>query len=1338
MLLRIIASVVLIWPGLSVFTYSQSISSYRFKALTFQEGLSNAAVTDIIQDSLGYVWLGTENGLNRYDGSEVVVFKHTPDDTTSLPDNSIKKLFLDSQHRLWIITNSRVCRYRPERSGFRTYSLEAVATEGNTNAIDITETAAGQILLLSHLNKVSVLSEEQDRFDEFFTIASDELLHSLQLYGDRFFVGGRKSLLEVESATGAAKHCYSLEDTSSLMSSYVAQLTVIGKQLWIAGPGIHLHTLDLVSGSLRKVDILPPITSFAPLTDHTFFVGSSHGAYLYNWKQNRARSVVSADYPDMLKSTQHVFVDNDQNLWAVNQYKGVVHTAGKRVFHDARHLNSTLADRANEVSSVKAIDQQLWLGLNSGQAMTLNLSNGQLSPLVQTGSGTVFDITQDQRGRIWAGSYEGGLQQYDFRTKRFIYHNATIDSLRIRSNDIRNITVDEKGRLWLAVHGRGVDVYDPDQQRVVASYGESVGDTNPFFCDWTYQSVVTPSGVTWIASAWGLQMINEGREKSFYYQPQQAGSLSSNIISCLLYDRNGYLWVGTSAGLNVLNFEDSSFTTFTTQQGLNDNYIVSLVEDEAGRIWIGTHDGLAYLSYTDDPQEAKVQQVVLPPGQYSHQFLPRASTIDTTGNLYFATTHGLLAFNPKALSQKKKEPKVLLTSFAVLRGASDSNVSRASAVLSQPITSLPDRVQLEPNQNNLTIGFAAIDFVYFNPTTYSYRLKGHSDRWTTTTDRQVTYYDLPAGEYTFLVKTGASGNSRVAQLSFSVKHPWFRTIEGQLIISLLLLAAVALGVYELLERARLKNLAQLNRKEREIEQHKLKFFTNVSHELRTPLSLMLGPLEQLADSVSDSKGQRYLALLKRNTQQLNKLVNQLLDIRRIDQQHYQLRVSPGNLIGLVENAYWSFQPLAEQQAIDYQFENRTSVLTTTWFDADVLDKVLYNLLSNAFKYTVDGGSIRVTVEAHATRPDWITIEVSDTGIGIPTEQLDKIFERFYRIDTQHSPVGTGVGLSLCRELIRLHQGEIRVTSTPHGGSTFTVIVPIHADHYSVTSRHDYGEQPINDIKYISLDRHDAVTPEEGRKLAASGETNDRALVLVVDDNPDVLLFVQESMSDTFRIINAQNGQEAFEQAVNTIPDAIVSDVMMPVMDGLILTKQLKEDQRTSHIPIILLTARADDQHQVEGLRLTADDYITKPFKVALLTAKLQSLITNRNKLRTQFSGNDTLRLPQQISQNSEKKFLLKLTGIIEENLENAAFGTDDLCQAMGMSRSQLYRKLSAVTGKSVHEFIKLHRLARAAQLLHSGQHTIADVAHATGFKHNASFTRLFKKQYGCPPSQFAE
>ncbi len=1356
---KISITTMLVGLSLATASYGQTDYDYLFKMLTFQEGLSHPSVTDVAQDSTGYIWFGTKNGLNRYDGTEIVVFKHILGDTTSLADSNVRKIFFDQRHRMWLITASGICRYRPASNDFKTYPLDVVVDHGGNLPLDITETSTGKLLVLSYHNTIALFSEERSRFEKHAKINYEVAIQSLGVYQDRLFAGGQRFLLEVHPQTGQVIDSYELHNEPRPLSSGISQIKVIGEQLWIVGMMMHLHRFDPASRTLERIDQLPYTTSVASLTDEILFTGSHEGAFLYHTRTKRASPLRSVEYQPFLNNIIHVFVDRDRNLWAANQNQGVIHTAGQRIFRDIRHLNEDLVPYANEISALQIIgDQQLWLGLNTGNVVSLNLKNHRYQPLPSdesalcSGKGTVFSIFEDRQAHVWVGSYEGGLRRYDPYSGSFTESNAEIDSLRIRGKDIRSTVEDAQGRLWLAVHGRGIDVYNPARSEIIASHGYSVGDTEPYIGDWPFQLAIAPDSAVWIGSSVGLQMIKGANKKSFQHRADRPESLSNDEVNCLFFDGRKRLWIGTTEGLNVLNPEDSSFTKFTTQQGLSDNYVSSVIEDAAGNLWIGTYDGLARLSYATTPEEATVQNIALPPGLYSNQFIDRASTVDSAGNLYFATTHGLLTFNPQDLPLTVSNPEVFLTDFEVLQASEENEgkVKQASTEWNDSTINKPDRVRLAPDENTVSVSFAAIDFAHSGQVRYHYRLRGYHNRWSVSTERSVTYHDLPPGEYEFQVKAAlanairaSSGRASLGRsLAIVIRSPWYDTPGGKVAMVLVLTALGLLGGYVWLERIRLKTQAQLAKKEREIDQLKIEFFMNVSHEFRTPLTLIQGPLEKLMHLVDHYDARRYLQLIQRNTQRLSRLVGQLLDLRQLEQQRYPLRVAEGDLAGFVRETGQSFRYLAEQRAIDYQCKDETGGLASSWFDADILDKILYNLLSNAFKYTSDQGRIEVTVSNHPTQKKWVAISVSDTGAGIRKDQLSRIFERFYRVEATAPPGGTGIGLSLCQELIRRHQGEITVTSTPGRGSTFTVAIPTQATAYQshrVASLN--GKEVTNEYTYANranspLIDHEVV--EEAIVLAQREDSADRRpLVLVADDNADLLRFVQESISSDFMVVTAPNGQEAFQRAVATVPDAIVSDVMMPVMDGLQLVKKLKEDMRTSHIPVVLLTARATDQSQVAGLRWGADDYVTKPFSVDVLTAKLHSLIANRAKLRELFTEADRQGIQRQVQQSTENTFLLRLTEVIDQRMEDVSFGTDDLCRAMGMSRSQLYRKVSAVTGKSVQEFVKLYRLSRAAEMLGAHDHTVTEVANLTGFKYIQSFSRSFKEHYGCTPSQYA-
>ena len=1351
MLLRTTTLTLLLPVGLlaTVVLHAQPPPSYSFKTLTFREGLSHSYVTDIKQDTLGYVWLATRNGLNRFDGSQVIVFKHRQGDSTSLPNNFIRKIFLDSKQRMWLITSSGVCQYQAATDDFQTYPFSATGKHESDRPLDITERPDGQILVLSRPNTLSAFSEEEQRFEKLLDIHSEVEVQTLATYRDRIFVGALRWLLEISTSNGAVISSHELHDEALPLAAGITQLTTVGNQLWMAGPMINLHRFDPGEGVLERIDELPYITSFASLTKEVFFVGSHQGLFLYDTRTSEAFPLESVDHTASLSDIVGVLVDRDGNLWAASQEEGAIYTTGPRVFGDLRDLSASLTPYRKEVSSLQLVDQELWLGLTSGQIAAIDLGNaqhrwvGDSTAGLPPGGRSVFSIWKDDEQRVWVGSYEGGLRQYDASQDWFVQRSQVGDTTQIRSNDVRSIAQDPSGRLWLAVHGRGLDVYDPARRRVVASHGASVGDSIPHISDWPFQVAVAPDSAVWIASPSGLQVIKGSDKHRFQHRTDRAGSLSSDNVTCLLWDSRGQLWVGTSEGLNLFNAQDSTFRPFTLQQGLNDNYISSLVEDASGDLWIGTYDGLARLSHTSSPEQASIRQIELPQGQYSNQFVERASAVDASGALYFATTHGILSFHPQDLSPGGSLSDVFLTDFQVFTPSSPEGQEPVAKRRGGRTINTLDQVSLEADENTVSVSFAAIDFAHTGPLQYHYQLRGYDQKWLTSSQRSVTYHDLPAGQYEFVVKASVknlSSVSSVKRLAIHIRKAWYETWWGQALIGFVVLALVVLGLYVVLERIRLKSQAQLSEKEREMDRIKLRFFTNVSHELRTPLVLLMGPLQRLIQGVDAQQASRYLVLMQRYTQRLYRLVDQLLDMRQLEEERYRLRVREGKLASFTEDVYASFEYLAHQQEIAYGFEDQTRQGGQGWFDADVLEKVLYNLLHNAFKYTPGEGQVAVVVSDDPSQKGWVSITVSDTGVGMEAEQLAKIFNRFYRVEQTAHRGGTGIGLSLCQELVALHRGQLRVTSTPGRGSCFTVSLPTQVEAYPPAAAADLREKHQASDELPPSPRPPALPAQEDQHSivpALSHDTDNKPLILVVDDNVDLLSFLRESMAEDFTIITAQNGQEGFQRAVATVPDAVVSDVMMPIMDGLQLVRQLKKDMRTSHLPVVLLTARASEAYQVEGLRGGADDYLTKPFSVEVLVAQLHSLMSNRTRLKELFSG-DQLGSQSRIQESSERTFLFKLTGVIDENLGNESLGTDKICQELGMSRSQLYRKLSAVTGNSVHEFIKLYRLARAVDLLSTDHYTVKEIANRTGFKHPQSFARSFKGHYGCSPTQYVE
>ena len=817
---------------------------------------------------------------------------------------------------------------------------------------------------------------------------------------------------------------------------------------------------------------------------------------------------------------------------------------------------------------------------------------------------------------------------------------------------------------------------------------------------------------------------NEHFENFTYSQGE--GGLSDQRIEVIYESKEGQLWIGTKNGLNRLNEDGNTFTTYTIQDGLPDNTIEGIVEDEEGQLWVSTHNGLSRIK-TKGGDLTHLRNYGLADGIQSKQFNRRAAFMSQGGILYFGGVNGFNQIDLEAIKDNPHIPPIVLTDFKIF----NQPISPSEKGPIQKHIASSDTIVLAHNQSVFSFDFSALNFTHPENNQYAYMLEGFDEDWYYIGNQHTaTFTNIPHGSYRFKVK--ASNNDGVwneagKSISLIISPPWWKTPLAYVLYTLVGLGLLLLIRKITLIRFEYQQREKLLEKEREIDQLKLQFFTNISHEFKTPLTLILAPLENLiATHKGPINGQ--LTLIQRNAKRLQQLITQLLDLRTLDSGKYELQLQESDIIAFLQRTFEAFSSLADRHQIQYEFHSQTPSLICK-FDKDILDKVIYNILSNAFKYTPNGGRIEMSLRPEG---DLLTIQVSDNGVGIAADKAEKIFERFYRIEGNpiRKEEGTGIGLTLSKELIQLHQGDIKLESAENQGSTFSISLPI-------------SPLPFEDKGFTLFPTSEQIFPQPSalKELTSlppleSNAKGEKQLLFIVEDNPDLRLFLHQQLSTDFEVQSFENGELALAPLVAQIPDLILSDVMMPIMDGITFCQKIKQNPHSSHIPVILLTAKSSEEGQLKGLGVGADDYILKPFSLPILRAKIASILRNRQILWEKLKDHKLIAPAHLVKGQKDRIFLEELTQTIERYIEDTSLNYQILCKEMGMSKTQLYKKLRALTGKSVHEIIKEVRLKKAAELLYQEEYSISEVASKVGFKHLANFSTHFKTFFGQPPSQF--
>ena len=961
-------------------------------------------------------------------------------------------------------------------------------------------------------------------------------------------------------------------------------------------------------------------------------------------------------------------------------------------------------------------------------------------------------VCEDRQGNLWVGTDGAGVCRWDPGRGRFQrYHYLPGRSDSAAGAKINALYPDRRGELWIGTDGDGIARYLPAQDSLIC-YGDDPA-SELYSLRHVFAILEDAAGDLWFG-VWGLGAAHyqrtSGRVFLFNDHPDSTRRLYGDAVISLAEDRDGNIWMGTwGEGLSVYHRGVDTLQHFSTANGLPNNIVSGILPDREGSIWVSTVNGLA----RHFPLSGKWKIFDFQEGVQANVFRTGAYHRGADGRLYFGGVNGLNIIEPDSMAENRISPPVVITGLSILNEPVTSRT--AGTPLSRSITATTT-LHLSYKHKIFTLSFAALDFSAPEKNRYAYMLENFDETWNEVGNTHIaSYSNLTPGRYVFRVKAANNDgiwNESGTALRIVIPPPPWKTWWAY---ALYLLGAVAL-LYALrryeLGRLRLKHQLRVEHLEREklseLDHLKSQFFANISHELRTPLTLILAPIENALAHIASADIRSQLRLAHENGRRLQRLIDQLLDLSRLDAGAMQLQQTRVEMIAFLKGIASSFESLAQQKNITLRFHAACRRLVLE-VDAEKLEQVFYNLLTNALKFTPAGGqvSVKITVPAspgqsHPAGGRWVQISVADTGTGIPAEDLPHIFERFYQGNNLHQGVqGAGIGLALAKEIVERHRGRISVFSpcgeapAPRKGTRFVISLPLPERPVEAPEAPSATHLPVRNIP------DEIAAPAEIPKDIQPGKGPDKKsaeVILLVEDNAELRAFLRSFLASQYTVVEAANGREGVQTATETVPDLVISDVMMPEMDGFAFCQALKSDPRTSHIPVILLTARAGEESKLAGLQTGADDYLTKPFHSRELRARVQNLIEQRRRLREKFSREILLK-PGDISVNSlEEQFLNRVKRVVEEHLGDETFTVAALSREVGMSRVQLHRKLRALTDLSAREFVLFMRLQRAAELLRKNAGTVAEIAYAAGFNTPNYFAKCFRKQFGCSPSQYRQ
>jgi signal transduction histidine kinase/ligand-binding sensor domain-containing protein/DNA-binding response OmpR family regulator len=1350
-------------------------NEYQFSQLDVTNGLSNNQINCIYKDANGFMWFGTTAGLNRYDGYNFKVFKHETGDNNSLIDNNVSRICEGPDKIMWIYTHTGLSIYNSNTETFsndiagqllhyKVFTDQLIAikkdNEGNfwfltdnkgiycyhpKNKTTTAYSTSPDSKAVLHSNYVTDIVAGQNNVE--WIVYNDGVIDELEPRTNTILLRtydlnkANNSKPQDYSATLGNDHDLWIYFTGSFMGAYCLNtqthsLTHFGKDT----PGMSLNTN--VINTIVKGD------------DNKIWIGTDHGGInIVDLKSRKVSYLLNRedDFKSLRGNCVVLYKDNTGIIWAGTFKQGISYFhKGIIQFPLIRHYSSNSASLPYEDVDcfVEDKNENLWIGTNGGGLIFYNKATKKYTQFRHDPADSksltndvVISLCIDLENKLWIGTYFGGLDRMNGNEFEH-YRHKDGDAASISDDRVYSILEDSSLKLWVGTFAGSMNIYDRKNNCFTHPRYHMLSEYTSVLYEDKQKNI-------WIGRDKGIDVIERksGAVKHYTNQAKNPNSLVANDVNGIIQDKAGLFWIGTKQGLSVLNAQTGKFINIDEEKGLPDNNVLNFLEDKNGLVWLSTANGIASIKLirTGNSYSYQIHKYDEFDGLQGKEYNMNSSLKTKSGDMIFGGAHGFNLFSPESIRTVAQKPKLIFTDFQLFnKSVKAGDTIAGKVVLAKSITETQSLI-LNHNENVFSIEFAACD--YFNPSkiTYQYKLEGFDKDWQVSpTDlRKATYTNLDAADYVFKVKasnTNNPANESVITLNIKILPPFWKTtfawFSYLVIILGILLYIRHRGILKIKRGFELKqDQLEADRKvakEREeahrmheLDLMKIKFFTNISHEFRTPLSLIISPIEHLIKQNEKPEQHHQLLMIKRNGKRLLNLVNQLLDFRKMEFKELKLNLTQGDIIAFIKEVCSSFADMAEQNHVEYLFDNEISVLITK-FDQDKIERVLFNLLSNSFKFTSPGGHISVFVTASADTEatddqQLLEIKIMDTGIGIAREKQEKIFERFFQDNLPEGLLnqGSGIGLSISREFMKMHGGDIFLESEPGEGSCFTIKLPVGVECERVNA--DCDQKHLSN--HLKSNEH---VLDAGKK----------PVVLLIEDNDDLRFYLKDNLKHIFHIIEAVNGKDGWQKTLALHPHLIVSDVSMPKMNGIDLCNKIRHDDRTEHIPIILLTALTEEQDQLAGTASGANDYITKPFNFEILLSKINGLLQMQQTLKKTYQKQVDIQAQEMVIISEDQKFLKNTLKCIEDNITNPNFSVEELSRQMSLSRVSLYKRLLTLTGKTPVDCIRTIRLKKAVQLLEKSRLSIASVAYEVGFNNPTYFSKVFKEAYGVLPSEY--
>lgn len=1291
-------------------------TQFHFRHYNIENGVSSNNISTLFQDQKGYIWIGTENGLNRFDGNQFTLYQKNNPLYSNFHANSINTICETTDKELWLGTDNGVFIYNQVKDTFTPFVKQTSDKTSITSWIThIIQDKAGNIWIATHKQGIFLFNTQTDKLTQFEIPQNDNIVtRILNDEQNNIWLSGPYQLCKLNKVNNTFETYAIEEKTESIYS--MALWEDSSNHIWIGTWDKGLWKLDPRTKQVEKYltgekgkGILH-IHSILEYSPELLLIGSDDGLTIFNPVTHE--SFLYDNYGDSEKSLSDKFIypilkDREGGVWIGTYYNGISYLPpycgqfnGYSGSSDIPYFNSRIISRfcegengniwiASDDSGLSCfnpstmqfldfngreklnkhnlhalcmVDKDLWIGTYGDGIQILNIQTGVIKNYsISNGldENSIYSIFKDSQGQIWTGSMNG-ICQYDAQKQRFT-------PIKYLEALVIEIAEDAKGNLWIATQGKGLFRYSPQKNKEWKKYG---------------------------------------LEKGF----------NSLTVNHLCINKDNEIWAATSEGLYLYNpLKD----IFTYQPLRLPNECINAILEGEDCLWLTTAKGL--VKYTPATQETQI--FTKSDGLQSEAFIMASALKTRNGEFYIGSINGFNTFYPHQLKLNTQKPNVVLTSLEIFNQKIDT---QKDGTLPEAIDHLKE-IHLSYKDNVITLNYAALSYCTPQKNQYAYMLEGFDKGWNYVgSQHSTTYTNLPAGTYTFRVK--ASNNDNIwneegTSIRIIVHPPFYLSLPfkiGYVLLFLLALGLLLRYVIRRSEKKHAKAIDELNsKKEIEIHEAKINFFTMIAHEIRTPVSLIIGPLEKIMQSTHIPTNERQeLEIIDRNSQRLLYLVNQLLDFRKVEQKEIRMKFSSQSIKELMQAVCERFSPTLQQNGVNFSV-----TYPDEHFHADVdkeaMTKVLSNLLTNANKYTQS--RIEVRFQEHPEKQTF-SIEVQDNGKGMNEEELTKIFKPFYQA-SENKP-GTGIGLSIVKGIVEAHHGQVNVTSQPGHGSSFMITLPQKQENLSAEEEENQAGNPLPED----------IIPEQNATASMSQKV--LPIMLIVDDNEDMLNFLSSHFQTSYTIVTAVDGVDALNKLKEQEVALIISDWMMPNMNGIDLCKAVRNNQLTSHIPFILLTAKTDTEAKITSMNCGADAYIEKPFSLQYLEACIKNLLELRLQLRQKFSQMPTVSINSIAANQSDKVFLEKMNHLIEENLNNEELSVDFLAEKLCISRSGLFVKIKGLANTTPNEMIQIIRLKKAASLLLENQYRINEVSYMVGFNNPSYFSKCFQKQFGMKPGEY--